>query len=75
MSILFDDMKPRRIRELDLTRMTATVVDEGKEVGMELWADALGRLCLHYPEPVPIDQAGEREPTPVEQRWKGIDQV
>ena len=72
---LFQDLQPRRVVGLNLTDGTAMVREGDDVVVMEIWAGASGTLCLHRPEPVPIDQEGEREVIPVSQRWSGCDQV
>lgn len=77
MNQIFDDLKPRRLAGINLSTATAYVNDDNnKIIELEIWTGPGGGLMLRRPEPVPIDQIGEREKKSTAERWAtaGIDQ-
>ena len=68
------DLKPRRV--YGFTADGKLLVDDGNNGASkyDLSVSPSGALLARPPQPVPIDQLGERQHVPVAQRWQGVDQ-
>lgn len=76
MAMIFDDMKPRRV--VGFNASNGNVIVEGNPAfEMQMYVGPQGTLTAKHLVAAPIDQVGEREKVPVEQRWAGagIDQL
>lgn len=70
MSPLWEDLKARPIVEKDGQPVMMFIREDERTITpFELWAGPTGALCLRRPEPVPIDQVGEREKKSPRDRW------
>lgn len=76
MSVLFDDLRPRRVVGINAANGNLRVKDGSEVIEMELNVGSTGALYVTAPEPAPIDQKGETDKRPVRERWAeaGIDQ-